>query len=93
MTPSKSKCLIVGVSLGEAHINIIRGGIPPLTADFALVREDGQAAGLIQRRLGWGEKTLKALAELQAAMEEETLDHVFESQPIGSTSAAEPEQV
>lgn len=92
MTPSKSKSLIVGVQLGEAHLNILKPGIPPLTADFALMRSDGEMCGIIQRRLGWGEKTLKALAELQAAMEEETLDHVFEPQPPES-SATDPQQV
>jgi hypothetical protein len=90
MLTSKSKSRIAGLTLGKAVINAMSGQI--LTAEFALVRDDGEFSGLLERRMGWSEKTMKALADLQAAMEEETLDHVFEDQPA-SDSAAEPEQV
>jgi hypothetical protein len=91
MRQSKSKSLIVGVQLGEAAINLIRPG-QPLTAQFALAREDGEFAGLVERRMDWSEKVHGALKALADAMEEDMLNHLFEVQPPES-SAVEPEQV
>ncbi len=92
MTPSRSKCRIVGIELGKVVLNFIHPGIPPLTAEFSLIREDQERAGLLERRMGWGERTMKAIAELQAAMEEDTLEHVFEPQPA-QPAAEDPQQV
>ncbi len=89
---TKSKCRVIGVTLGEAHINLIKQGIPPITAQFALIRDDEEKAGLVERRFGWSEKTMKALATLQDAMEEDMMDHLFEPQPPAE-AAAEPQQV
>lgn len=92
MKLSKSRCRIVGLELKQAHLNFINPGLPPLTADFALIREDEERAGLLQRRLDWSPRTLAALAELQDAMEAETLEHVFDPQPE-QEQAREPEQM
>lgn len=92
MRLSKSESRIVGVQLGEAHINVIKPGIPPLTADFALVREDEALCGMVQRRLEWSERVHLALRELIDAMEEDELSHVFKDQPLAN-AAAEPEQL
>lgn len=92
MTSSRSKSRIVGVTLGEAAINLRKPGIPPLTADFGMVRDDEEFVGLYQRRFEWSEKTMKALAALQASMEQDAIDHLFEEQPP-EAQAAEPQQV
>lgn len=90
MLLSKSKSRIVGLSLGKAYINFMGGQI--LTAEFALIRDDDELTGLHERRMEWGEEVMKALATLQAAMERETLDHLFDPQPA-SSSDEEPKQV
>jgi len=92
MLVSKSKCRIVGIELQQAHLNFVNPALPPLTADFVLIRDDEERAGLLQRRLEWSPRTLAALAELQDAMEAETLEHVFEPQPP-QEQAREPEQM
>lgn len=92
MITTKAKSRLIGVELGEAHINFIRQGIPPITAQFALIREDEARAGMVERRAEWSDKVMRALGDLQAAMEEDMLDHLFEAPPP-EESSAEPQQV
>lgn len=93
MRISKSKSRIIGVQLGEATINRINPGVPALVATFALVREDGELAGRIDRRMEWPEKVVAALSNLQDALEEAAIDHLFEPQPPADAAAAEPSQI
>jgi len=92
MKTTTGKSRIIGVTLGEAVINLIKPGIPPITAQFALVRDDEEFAGLVERRLDWSDETMKALAALQACMEKDMLEHLFEAVPE-TESASEPQQV
>lgn len=92
MLSSKSKCRIVGVTLGEAHLNFIKPDVPPLTAEFGLVRDDEALAGMVQKRFEWSEKTMAAVAALQEAMEGDMLEAIFDPQPE-SDYPGEPQQV
>jgi len=87
-----NKPKITGVTLGKAVLNVLHPGIPPLTAEFALVRDDGEFCGLFEKRLEWSDKTMKAIAALQEAMEGDALEALFEVPPPGS-AGTEPQQV
>lgn len=89
-TGAKSK--IVGVTLGKAAMNVLHQGIPPLTAEFALIRDDGEFCGLFEKRLEWSDRTMKAIAELQSAMEQDALEALFDK-PAPGTGETEPQQV
>lgn len=91
MKTTKGKSRLIGLTLGAAHINRILPGVPPLTADFALVRDDEEFAGKVERRLGWSDETMRALALLESCMEKDMLEHLFEAAP--EEAASEPEQV
>jgi hypothetical protein len=92
MRTTTGKPRIVGVTLGKAIINVIHPGIPPLTAEFGLVRDDEELAGLVEKRMEWSDRTMKAIAALQESMEEDMLAALFEVPPAGSPES-EPEQV
>lgn len=91
MKNTTGKPRIVGVSLGEASLNFIKPGIPPITAVFGLVRDDDELAGRVEKRLEWSEKTMQALGVLQDCMEIDMLAALFDVP--ASSPDTEPEQV
>ena len=93
MLTTTGKPRIVGVTLGKAVINLIRPEIPPLTAEFGLVRDDEELAGLVEKRMEWSEKTINAIKVLQEAMEEDMLKALFDVPPAVPTNPEEPPQV
>ena len=78
MQKGKGKSRIVAVNLGEARISLIGNDPTPLLGVFALVRDDGELVGRVDRRFDWSQRTLKALEELQKSMELDQLEHLFE---------------
>ncbi len=93
-TPSK----IVGVTLGELHIELLRStgiGIG-LRAKFGLVDKEGQVNGFMDVATGWSEKLEAPLLAFVAALEEEGLRLVFEpgegAETPETTAKAEPPQ-
>lgn len=95
MRAFKGRSRLVGLRLGEASINTIQPGVPPLSATFALVRDDGELAGRVDKRLEWSERTQKLLGELQASMEMDMAEALFELTPgdRGEPDSEEPSQV
>jgi hypothetical protein len=89
LTASPSK--IVGVQLGEAMLNLIRPGEPPIRAKFALLTKDETVAGFVDVSSNWSDKALNALQAFTEAMEEEAMRLIFEAaQP--SETPAQPEE-
>jgi hypothetical protein len=89
MKKTEASCKIIGVQLGEATISFFgEGGRgTPLKGKFALVDKEEQAAGYVEIR-NWSERTIVALLELQDAMEEDALAHLFDISP--EAKSAEP---
>ncbi len=81
---------IVGVHLGEASLNFIHEGIAPIKAKFALLAKDGSPIGYVEMSREWSEKTLDALKQLTAALEEEAAARVFEITTGDAEAKAEP---
>lgn len=98
MKMSTAKPKIVGVQLGEAAINYVRPGEPPITAKFLLLAEGGGAVcGHMTKGGNWSEKSLAALQALVDSLEEDALSHIFEvdsTKELGApdSTSAEPPQ-
>lgn len=91
----KGRSRIVGVRLGEVTINLIQQGVSPLVAVFALVRDDGELAGRVEKRFEWSERTKKLLSEFQVSLELDMAESLFELTPgdRGEPETEEPSQV
>lgn len=85
MKLTEAKSVITGVHLGELKVNLIRDGLPPMRAKFALLNKDGGVVGLSKVTGGWSERAITALREFAAVLEEEAIGHMFE----GVAQAAE----
>lgn len=92
MKLSSDKCLITGVQVGEVQVNLIVPGRPLLSCKVALVREDGSFIGQVSKDREFSEKTLKALEELTAALEEDVLRETFETTTEAPEKGTEPPQ-
>ena len=75
LTQNPSK--IVGIQFGEAKLNILRPGEPPLWAKFALLNKDGEVCGYADIS-SWSDKLVELLQQFTDALEEEALRLVFE---------------
>jgi hypothetical protein len=94
MKPTKAKCRITAVQLGEGQVNLIRPDQVPIKAKFALLSEDGMACGFFEKSNNWSEKTHAKLQELAEAMEEDCLTALFEVGPEDSRASetVEPDE-
>jgi hypothetical protein len=91
---STAKAKVIGLQLGEAELNVIRPGVPPIRAKFALLDEDATPCGYVEKANGWSEKTMGAMQALVECMEEDALKIVFmeETKPTEAEKAEEPPQ-
>ena len=88
MKLSGAKCRIVGVQLGEAEINLIRGDRPPLRVKMALLSEDGATCGYLDI-IPSSEKILDAVRQFAEVVETEVLPRIFEIDPGSEGSVSE----
>lgn len=96
MKMSESPSKIAGVQLGEAALNFIRIGVPPIAAKFALITKEGETAGFIEMGEGWSDKALEAMRTFSMVLEEEAMQRLFDTQPAETPAkegdGAEPTQ-
>lgn len=83
---------IIGVQMGEASLNLMREGVPPLKAKVALISKDGEPCGYMDIAHGWSEKTIEALRALTSAVEEDALARIAEQQPKSETPTTEEQK-
>ncbi len=83
MKVSEAPSKIIGVTLGEANISLLRVQDVPFKAKFALLTKDGNSCGYIE--IGeWSDKTIDALKTFIAVIEEEALTKISDG---GSSEA------
>lgn len=82
MKLSTSKSRIVGVQLGELHLNVVWPNAPPMVATFGLLGEDGSVRGRFDVRDGWSKATQEALQGLLDALEDDALHRMFVVAPM-----------
>lgn len=96
MKMSESASKICGVQLGEASLNFIRIGEPPIKAKFALLGKEEAVLGFVDMNNGWSDKVMEAMRVFSEALEEEILSRVFEGKPAEtptkSDGTSEPQQ-
>jgi hypothetical protein len=80
MKITDAPCKIKAVHLGEASINMIRMDQVPLKAKYALLSEDGNVCGYVEKSTGWSDRVLEKMKELGDIMEEEALGLIFSIQ-------------
>jgi hypothetical protein len=88
MKLSTSPSHIVGLQLGEASLNMIRGGQPPIKAKFALITKEGDAIGFMETAGPWSDKVLEALKTFSEVLEEELLGRISEVPQASETPPA-----
>lgn len=93
MRISKGKSRIVAIQLGEAELNFLLPGKPPLRGKFAFVNEEGAPCGSTETLMGWSDKTVELLRQLAASMEKDVemaYFHKSETEEVSDTPEEEP---
>jgi hypothetical protein len=88
-----SRSRIVGVQVGEVSMNLINPNSPPLTAVFALVRDDNEMAGRVEKRAEWSDKTHKLMKEFIDSLELDMADALFDLSQKAQLNSEEPSQI
>lgn len=87
MKVSEAPSKIIGVTLGEANISLLRVQDVPFKAKFALLMKDGNSCGYME--IGdWSEKTIEALKGFINLLEEEALARISDGGPSEATSTS-----
>lgn len=90
---SDSPSKIIGLTLGEASLNLIRIGEPPIKAKFVLINKESEVVGYLDFSSNWSEKVQDALRTFSAVLEEEVMKYVFdEAQPSETSKNDAPEE-
>lgn len=93
-TKAKGLCLIDGVQVGEASIQVDSvAGTAVLSGKFALVNhETGQRFGYSNKNNNWSDETRQKLVSLLESMERDTCQDLFAEAPgaIGSGEVLAP---
>lgn len=80
MKQTDGKCRIDAVELGEVELNLLHAA-PVLVARYAFANAvSGTRYGMGNKNQGWSEETLTKLAELQASMETDIVNSLFEGE-------------
>ena len=91
MKLTESPARIVGLQAGSIKIRMPEPDKFQMTANFYLVRDDGQPIGKLTKTNNWSEKTIKAVQELMQSLEEEMMPDVFNEAP-GSEDGETPDE-
>lgn len=79
MTSTTGKCLVDGVAVLEAKIDLLNQSPSPLHGTYALVSaKEGARFGRGERNTNWSGKTNELVMQLLASMETDILSSVFE---------------
>lgn len=94
MKLSTAKPKTVGLQLGEASLNFIHPELAPIRAKLAILAEEGEICGYLEKSNAWSEKTMAALQALAECIEEDALPHIFleESPQTKDESRVDPPQ-
>ena len=88
MKVSEAPSKIIGVTLGEISVSILRPEASPFKARFALISKEGGAIGFMDMDQ-WSERAIEALKTFQNVLEEEALARISEVTPAESTTSPE----